>query len=106
MNNINKWNQVQEDMHTDPDATPGQAVAKVLEKEKEREREKEIKAVSAEPSPAPEDEFEFADVNALTCLLCLRQLKTLDLLKKHNQASDLHKVRSRLILNQLHLAHL
>jgi RNA-binding protein 5/10 len=84
-------------MQTDPDATSGQAVAKVLEKEKEKEREKEVKAVSMEPSPAPEAEFEFADVNALTCLLCSRQLKTLDLLKKHNQASDLHKVRSSLL---------
>jgi 3-oxoacyl-ACP reductase-like protein len=48
---------------------------------------------SAEPSPAPEDEFEFSDTAALMCLLCSRQFKSLDQLKRHNKESDLHKVR-------------
>jgi hypothetical protein len=45
-------------------------------------------------APMPmEVEFEFSDVNALTCLLCARQFKTLDQLKRHNKESDLHKAR-------------
>ena len=45
-------------------------------------------------APLPmEVEFEFSDVNALTCLLCARQFKTLDQLKRHNKESDLHKAR-------------
>lgn len=40
--------------------------------------------------PAEED-FEFSDVGALTCLLCARQFKTMDQLKRHNKESDLHK---------------
>jgi hypothetical protein len=43
--------------------------------------------------PSPESEFEFADVNALMCLLCARQFKSFDQLKRHNKDSDLHKAR-------------
>ena len=39
-----------------------------------------------------EAEFEFSDTAAKTCLLCARQFKTLDQLKRHNKESDLHKV--------------
>lgn len=47
--------------------------------------------------PLPvETEFEFSDTNAMTCLLCTRQFKNLDQLKRHNKESDLHKVRSHL----------
>jgi len=35
--------------------------------------------------------FEFSDVTALTCLLCARQFKSIDQLKRHNSESDLHK---------------
>ncbi len=49
------------------------------------------------PTPVPaalpeEAEFEFSDVVKVACLLCARQFKTLDQLKKHNKESDLHKV--------------
>lgn len=45
--------------------------------------------------PLPvETEFEFSDTNAMTCLLCARQFKNLDQLKRHNKESDLHKVSS------------
>lgn len=39
-----------------------------------------------------EAEFEFSDLVKVACLLCARQFKTLDQLKKHNKESDLHKV--------------
>lgn len=45
------------------------------------------------PGSAQDSEFEFSDVNALNCLLCSRQFKTLDQLKRHNKESDLHKAR-------------
>ena len=45
------------------------------------------------PSTLPEEvEFEFSDLVKLACMLCARQFKTLDQLKKHNKESDLHKV--------------
>ena len=49
--------------------------------------------VKAATPPEPvEAEFEFSDTNAKTCLLCARQFKSLDQLKRHNKESDLHKV--------------
>ena len=39
-------------------------------------------------------EFEFSDLVKLACLLCARQFKSLDQLKKHNKESELHKVFS------------
>lgn len=45
------------------------------------------------PAALPEEaEFEFSDLVKIACLLCARQFKTLDQLKKHNKESDLHKV--------------
>ena len=45
------------------------------------------------PGILPEEvEFEFSDLVKLACMLCARQFKTLDQLKKHNKESDLHKV--------------
>lgn len=49
------------------------------------------KAKSSTPVPT-EAEFEFSDTTAMTCLLCARQFKSLDQLKRHNKESDLHKV--------------
>lgn len=47
------------------------------------------------PTP-PEAEFEFSDVTGMMCLLCARQFKSLDQLKRHNKESDLHKARNKL----------
>lgn len=47
---------------------------------------------SEAPSVATEPSLEFSDINSLMCLLCARQFKTLDQLKRHNKESDLHKV--------------
>ncbi|KDR73429.1 hypothetical protein GALMADRAFT_124505 [Galerina marginata CBS 339.88] len=90
--NINKWNQVQEEL-----AQPNPSSAPPV-----------IRSSSAGPSAAPalpasaiepssdgpsnlESEFEFADVATLTCLLCARQFKSMDQLKRHNKESGLHK---------------
>ena len=43
-------------------------------------------------SLASETEFEFADVDALMCLLCARQFKSIEQLKRHNKESGLHMV--------------
>ncbi|OJA14940.1 hypothetical protein AZE42_09376 [Rhizopogon vesiculosus] len=88
VSNIQKWNQVQEDLKDDPNArapvNPPPAVAPIV--------------TSVVPSRAPspqavETEFEFSDTTAFTCLLCARQFKNLDQLKRHNKVSDLHKAR-------------
>lgn len=95
--NITKWNQVQEVLHVDPAATPAQAVTPIAASTPAptslpvpASRAKSMQK-SAEPSPAPEDEFEFSDTNALMCLLCARQFKSVDQLRRHNKESDLHK---------------
>ena len=43
-------------------------------------------------TPEAEAEFEFSNTKSLTCLLCARQFKSLDQLKRHNKESELHKV--------------
>ena len=51
-------------------------------------------------APAPgisEDEFEFADTKTFACLLCSRQFKSIEQLRRHNKESDLHKARSLLL---------
>lgn len=49
------------------------------------------------PSLEAEAEFEFSAVKAMTCLLCSRQFKSLDVLKRHNKESELHKVSIHLL---------
>ncbi|KAI0050018.1 hypothetical protein FA95DRAFT_1514751 [Auriscalpium vulgare] len=92
-NNISKWNQVQEEMHVgaptasssiQAEATPAPLTIPTPEP----------KAKSATPLPE-EAEFEFADMSKVACLLCARQFKTLDQLKRHNKESDLHKKNFR-----------
>jgi RNA-binding protein 5/10 len=53
----------------------------------------ELSAKAVTSSVTVDNEFEFSDVNALTCLLCARQFKTVEQLKRHNKESELHKVR-------------
>jgi len=86
--NITKWNQVKDELQVAPDVTPAQAIANQTQKSQEKEMSQ---SKEPSPQPTPEDEFEFADVAALMCLLCSRQFKSADILKKHNAASDLHK---------------
>jgi len=85
-NNITKWNQVQEVLSTgQPTSSTPEAAAptKVVTSEPK---------TNPTPSSLPEEvEFEFSDLVKLACLLCARQFKTLDQLKKHNKESDLHK---------------
>ncbi|RDX45484.1 hypothetical protein OH76DRAFT_956917 [Lentinus brumalis] len=84
VNNINKWNQVQDVLHHDAPqevASPAPATVVVAP----------VQAAKAAPPPQPEVEFEFSDTAAMTCLLCARQFKSLDQLKRHNKESDLHK---------------
>ncbi|KAJ6513845.1 hypothetical protein C8R47DRAFT_1092050 [Mycena vitilis] len=95
VSNINKWNQVQEELTNDtsvvlpsvalaPSKKPGpSSVAKPLTVS--------VDSAAPEATPFIEEDFEFSDVGALTCLLCARQFKTTDQLKRHNKESDLHK---------------
>ncbi|KAL0578451.1 hypothetical protein V5O48_003551 [Marasmius crinis-equi] len=89
VNNINKWNQVQEELSsnvppsTNPKEIPA-AAPPVLSTTSSK---------SQTPPAENGDEFEFSDVNAMSCLLCSRQFKSVDQLKRHNNESDLHKAR-------------
>jgi len=86
VSNIQKWNQVQEELKDGPNAhAPAHPPAVVTPT-----------VVSTVPSRVPspelvETEFEFSDTTAMTCLLCARQFKSLDQLKRHNKESNLHK---------------
>ena len=45
-----------------------------------------------EPAPAAAPEFDYSDTSKMACLLCQRQFKALEILRKHIAQSDLHKV--------------
>ncbi|KAF5358221.1 hypothetical protein D9756_001815 [Leucocoprinus leucothites] len=97
--NINKWNQVQEELSQDKNIPSATTLATSVSTSTIS-----TKAESnppAQSTPPPETEFEFSDVNALMCLLCARQFKVLDQLKRHNKESDLHKARNLSVV--LHL---
>jgi len=85
-NNITKWNQVQEVLSTghSTSSTPEVAAPSKV-------AAPDAKATSPPVTLPEEVEFEFSDVVKLACLLCARQFKTPDQLKKHNKESDLHK---------------
>ncbi|KIO23361.1 hypothetical protein M407DRAFT_78133, partial [Tulasnella calospora MUT 4182] len=84
--NITKWNQVKEELNEPEPAqtTPTEApVATIVSKDP-----------TAPPDLKPGDPgFEYGDPIALTCLLCLRQLKSFIQLQRHNNESDMHKAR-------------
>ncbi|KAF8163019.1 hypothetical protein B0H34DRAFT_693746 [Crassisporium funariophilum] len=91
VNNINKWNQVQEDLAHDitPSSTTLTAPSKTLSKA--TATNKTSTGLILETSPKPEADYEFSDIPGLMCLLCARQFKTLEQLTLHNKKSDLHK---------------
>ncbi|KAI0317768.1 hypothetical protein OF83DRAFT_1163779 [Amylostereum chailletii] len=85
-NNINKWNQAQEGMNSGASSSAPVPVVSAPSSNVV------ITPVQTKAdTPPPEAEFEFSDVVKLTCLLCARQFKTMDQLKRHNKESDLHK---------------
>ncbi|KAJ6455845.1 hypothetical protein C8R45DRAFT_1035906 [Mycena sanguinolenta] len=96
-NNINKWNQVQEELTNDASVVPPPVALAPPKQTGSSSVSKPIpSAVSADAETSSVDEeFEFSDVNAMTCLLCARQFKTTDQLKRHNKESDLHKKNSK-----------
>ena len=107
VNNINKWNQVQDVLHHDapqevPTPQPVGLFLFIRRCTSPEHLQVETPApapvvpvqpvVKAASPPQTETDFEFSDTVALTCLLCARQFKSLDQLKRHNKESDLHKV--------------
>ncbi|CED84482.1 RNA-binding protein RBM5 and related proteins, contain G-patch and RRM domains [Phaffia rhodozyma] len=86
-NSINKWNTKQSELASEP--APSLSAPSSISSEN-------LTPVGVPQSniinhEEPDGEFEFSDKIKLACLLCQRQLKSLELLSKHNQASDLHK---------------
>jgi len=93
-NNITKWNQVQDELKGGSSITPAAPVAVEAPAPAPVTPVVQVKEKSSTPMPAvpvAESEFEFSDTGAMTCLLCARQFKTLDQLRRHNNESDLHK---------------
>ncbi|KAL1752936.1 hypothetical protein FB107DRAFT_292751 [Schizophyllum commune] len=95
-NNITKWNQVQEELTGTTGAMP--TFAPVDKRQNRTAPTPASRSVSSEAAPIPTiaaapptDHFEFADTDALMCLLCGRQFKTMDVLGRHNRESELHK---------------
>ncbi|TFK42869.1 hypothetical protein BDQ12DRAFT_732461 [Crucibulum laeve] len=89
--NINKWNQVQEELTQDTSAPVAAAPVAPSTKIATKFVPEPLARSTVEASLPAEEEFQFSDVNTLTCLLCARQFKSLDQLKRHNKESDLHK---------------
>ena len=58
----------------------------------------------AELESAPVSVEELIDWNKLACLLCRRAFPSKDILLKHQQMSDLHKVKLLVFLAGMHLA--
>ncbi|KAG6376046.1 hypothetical protein JVT61DRAFT_2014 [Boletus reticuloceps] len=103
-NNIQKWNQVQEELKEGPTSVSRIQIgtssieAASVHLAPSQVSTSQSSAISNGPSttttPEPvEADFEFSDTSAMTCLLCARQFKNLDQLKRHNKESDLHKAR-------------
>ncbi|PPQ89061.1 hypothetical protein CVT25_006433 [Psilocybe cyanescens] len=113
-NNINKWNQVQEELaHDIP--SPAQVTLKssttfksigaaptkiavsssagpsTVKPSVSTTVDVPAAAVKGTTPPVADVELEFSDIATLTCLLCSRQFKTTDQLKRHNKESALHK---------------
>ncbi|PFH47056.1 hypothetical protein AMATHDRAFT_68521 [Amanita thiersii Skay4041] len=80
VDNIQKWNHMQEELAKDSEFPLARHANAITPSHKEKTG-----------SPVPESECDFADVNALMCLLCARQFKSLEQLTRHNIESELHK---------------
>ncbi|KAK0228322.1 hypothetical protein IW262DRAFT_1479286 [Armillaria fumosa] len=90
--NINKWNQVQEELSQDVSARPTPALATTSTTDAIGSTAQASSVpTQGNTTPTPTPEFEFSDVSAMSCLLCARQFKSVDQLKRHNKESDLHK---------------
>ncbi|KAF9228042.1 hypothetical protein BS17DRAFT_793613 [Gyrodon lividus] len=114
-NNIQKWNQVQEELKegSSAQASVPRLSVNVPNTEEPNAHLPTSQIFVSHPSavfngpltptiPEPiEVEFEFSDTIALTCLLCARQFKHNDQLKRHNKESDLHKARFFILLHIL-----
>ncbi|CEL52198.1 RNA-binding protein 5-A OS=Xenopus laevis GN=rbm5-a PE=2 SV=1 [Rhizoctonia solani AG-1 IB] len=87
--NINKWNNAQGELSGKKQHEPSaQATATVAPASSNLDI---VASKPAEPSTAAAEELPYGDPAAMTCLLCSRQFKTVDMLKKHSNQSDLHK---------------
>lgn len=47
-------------------------------------------------------EFDFSDVGRIACLLCQRQFKSAEMMRRHEKESDLHKARILIFLSFIH----
>jgi len=88
--NINKWNQVQGELSSNTDNPPAPATSAPVAQPLRQSAATYSSNPGASP-PQDENEFEFGDPAGRICLLCGRQFKSVDQLRRHNKESDLHK---------------
>ncbi|KZT59764.1 hypothetical protein CALCODRAFT_466464, partial [Calocera cornea HHB12733] len=94
LGNINKWNAKQEALTTDappPVPVPTPAMAPI----KRAPAQKAASTPSRDSPVAEADKFEYGDPVGFACYLCSRKLTSLELLRRHDQESDLHKAREQ-----------
>ncbi|ORY84110.1 hypothetical protein BCR35DRAFT_324803 [Leucosporidium creatinivorum] len=88
--NISKWNTKQAELkQPDPAPAPPKAVTSSANTTPVASAPPSSQPPSASTSAA--DEFEHGDPISMICLLCQRQFKKVEELKKHNKLSALHK---------------
>ncbi|GAA5937958.1 hypothetical protein JCM1841_005036 [Sporobolomyces salmonicolor] len=99
--NIAKWNVKQKELKTVPapsaPATTAPAAALAATPSPIHPQTQSQSPAPASTAPAYDDpEFEHGDPVTMVCLLCQRQFKTVEDLRKHNKLSALHKARHTL----------
>ncbi|ELU44516.1 G-patch domain-containing protein [Rhizoctonia solani AG-1 IA] len=86
--NINKWNNAQGELSGKKQHESPAVVAAAAPAPSNLDT---IPSKPAEASAPVAEELPYGDSNAMTCLLCSRQFKTVEMLKRHSNESELHK---------------
>ncbi|KAL7411546.1 hypothetical protein BDY24DRAFT_417075 [Mrakia frigida] len=107
---ISKWNTKQTELAADDSSLPQPSFAQAPPQASSSYRptastSQSTLSTPSIPSTSTSEEFEYSDTTKNACLLCQRQLKSLELLRKHNAGSDLHKARSTFLSLSLSLHH-
>lgn len=86
---IAKWNNKQQELRA-PEARPSATPSSAGKKKKKTDAAPPAKTATAPVEPKA-DEFDYGDTASFICLLCQRQFKGVDELRRHNSLSNLHK---------------
>ncbi|CAE6525450.1 unnamed protein product [Rhizoctonia solani] len=84
--NINKWNSAQGELSGKKQQEAPTAAVASASSNLDTAAPK-----PAEPAPVAADDLPYGDPGAMTCLLCSKKFKSIDMLKRHSNESELHK---------------